>query len=248
MSKYWLHCSQSAKWNHQSRRQPRTVGFFSPSFFPLWGSNMCPNPRLGPALGPAGALPSAVHISMRVCALESGFSELLLHAARPPQRRVCRSLLLELLAFSRRLQGTDCARLWVCTLFPPPPNAPYVSSDWPCPPQWKLSVDFLRWQVRCDQLGGVERWPQSSGLVAEEVKVCYEALVAAKIEMLRRCGLAGAWNGLFGEQAVMFDSLVWKNWPSKWKLSCYLPQEVVNSALQLPLELCEILNIIIKCG
>lgn len=43
----------------------------------LWvfflGSNMRPNPRIGPALGPAGALLSAVHISMRVSAPRSGF-------------------------------------------------------------------------------------------------------------------------------------------------------------------------------
>lgn len=43
---------------------------------------MCPNPRPGPALGPAGALLSAVHISVRASALGSGFSELLLHAVR----------------------------------------------------------------------------------------------------------------------------------------------------------------------
>lgn len=70
---------------------------------------MCPNPRPGPALGPAGALLSAVHISVRASALGSGFSQLLLHAVRPPQRRVS-SVLPKLLAL-RLLQGTGCARI-----------------------------------------------------------------------------------------------------------------------------------------
>lgn len=129
------------------------------------GSSMCPNPRLGPALGPAGALLSAAHISMRVSALGLGFSELLLVAVGPPQRRVC-SVLPKLPVLGLP-QGTGCARIWVCALGPTPaPNAPRMSSDWPCPAHWKLSVDFLCWQVRRDRLCGVERLALS-GLVTE---------------------------------------------------------------------------------
>lgn len=80
MSKYWLHYSQSAKWSHRSRTQPCTVaGFFK-------GSNIWPNPSLSPALAPAGALLSAVRISMCGSAPGSGFSELLLGAVKPLQR------------------------------------------------------------------------------------------------------------------------------------------------------------------
>lgn len=78
---------------------------------------MCPNPRPGPALGPAGALLSAVHISVRVSALGSGFSELLLDAVRPPQRRRSRNS-----SRSGYFGGAGCARIWVCTLSPTPPG------------------------------------------------------------------------------------------------------------------------------
>lgn len=52
MSKYWLHCSQSAKWNHQSRRQLRTVGSFSPLSFSPCEAVIC-------VLIPGSAPPSA---------------------------------------------------------------------------------------------------------------------------------------------------------------------------------------------
>lgn len=95
---------------------------------------MCPNPGLGPALFPAGALPSAVHISMRVCALGSGFSEL--HAAPCSQTSTSgasaarrpwsssRSGDFGALA-ARDYEFARCSHLQ--------PNAPHVSSDWPCP-------------------------------------------------------------------------------------------------------------------
>lgn len=56
------------------------------------------------------------------------------------------------------LGGTDWLTVWQLSEFicsSPPPS--YMSSDSPCPPQRKLSVDFLCWQVRRDQLCGVER-------------------------------------------------------------------------------------------
>lgn len=81
MSKYWSHYSQSAKWSRWSRTQACTVVFSAKS-------NIWPNPCLGPAFAPAGALLSAVQISMCGSAMGSGFSELLLGEVRPSWRRV----------------------------------------------------------------------------------------------------------------------------------------------------------------
>lgn len=145
----------------------------------LWffflGSNMWPNPRIGPALGPAGALLSAVHISMRVSAPRSGFSGLLLGAVRPPQQSVCRGSWNSLCSgYLGALTGwlpTWCGRIWVCA-FPTPtfihvirlamPDSlkalcwlPLLTSEtWPAPWRWALTTE----QEPCHRISKTLLW------------------------------------------------------------------------------------------
>ena len=89
----------------------------------LKGSNIWPNPSLGPALTPAGALLSAVHISMCGSASGSGFPRLLLGAVRPSRQQHIWMASWKLKSLRARgfLRGTDWPTpklVWQCVLHP----------------------------------------------------------------------------------------------------------------------------------
>jgi len=144
MSKYWLHYSRSAKWSHQSRTQPCTVVFFLKGVI----SGLIP--------ASAGALLSAVHISMCRSASGSGFSELLLGAVGPSRRRRVR---IGSWISKSSCSGASSGHVAEPYLSPhgPRPRLHTCHRTGRAPPQWRLSVDFLCWQARRDQLHGVER-------------------------------------------------------------------------------------------
>lgn len=131
-------------------------------------SNIWPNPSLSHALAPAGALLSAVHFSMCTSASGSGFSELPLGAVRSSRQCIwtgswiCWSFCAR--ASSEALTGWLPSWYDTTWVHVPSPWPSHMSSYLLCPPQGKLSVDFLCWQARRDHRHGAELSPLSRAL------------------------------------------------------------------------------------